>query len=136
MLIAPVVCGVASGVAGAASGGSWHERLDGLVIGLFVAPLYTLLPLAVLGPILAVPLALWPSAAKSFPVIELRVQGLALAAILIATPVAALVTEAKSDSGPSEFLLLLSIIGFSLMMPRLVLSSLALGTFAARDNAP
>lgn len=140
LFIAPFGWGLAGGVFG-----MFHEQSIQDAVGMFIStllfgPLYAIIIVAMFAPAYACVFLLWPLLARWLPWIERNRAGIVATSFVLAAPAASTVASSRAQFGAlfqwgefcEWFLMATLTVMLAIVAPRLMLRSLAPGTFVRR----
>ena len=142
MLLAIIGWGLVGGMAASLESTSVREAVALFAISAFYLPLFAVIVVAMLSPPYAVVFLAWPWIARWLPLLEVRRQGLAVAALGMAIPAALVVAGSRASFAGdidwrefAEWFSMATITGTAaILTPRLIWRRLAPGTFC--EKAP
>jgi len=143
LFLAPVGWGLAGGLVGMIHERSIPDALGMLVSSLLFGPLYAIIIVAMFAPAYACVYLLWPLLATWLPWIERNRAGIVTTSFVLAAPAASVVAASRAQFGSlflwgefvEWFLMATLAVMMAMVAPRLMLRSLAPGTFARRAGA-
>jgi len=138
LFIAPFGWGLAGGLFGLVHAQSIPDAAAMFISTLLFGPLYAIIIVAMFSPAYACVYLLWPLLARWLPWIERNRVGIVATSFVLAAPAASMVASSRAEFGAlflwgefcEWFLMATLAVMLAIVVPRLILRSLAPGTFA------